>query len=272
MNGCRYLLAAVLTIVGSATTAGAAVRIIETQTPLSGDREARMTRVSIDMQRIRVETADEGGGQVMIFRADREVLWTLDPAKKTYREMTKADLERMASRVSDMRAQMQERLKDLPPDRRALVESMMKRQGMAGGAPPTDAPSKTVYTQVASNETVGDWTCDRYEGTRDGEQRWDVWTAGWSDVGLSVDDFAAFQGLSEFFSALSQQFGDEMLQVGPGLEQAYDGLPVRRISYRDGAPYTQYEISEISDQTFDDTMFVVPPDYQKLETPSMGRP
>lgn len=270
MKVITYLLGGALVLAASSTPTGAAVRIVETQTPINGDGAARMTRVWIDAQRIRVETADEGGAQVMIFRADQEVLWILEPAKKVYREMTKADLERMATQVNDMMAQMQERLKNLPPEQRAMVESMMNR-GMGGGMP-TETPSKTVYRKVASNEAVGEWSCDRYEGTRDGEKRWDVWTAGWSEVGLSADAFAAFQGLSEFFSTLSQQFGDDMLQVGPGLEQAYEGLPVRRISYRDGSPHMRHEITEIADESVDDGAFIVPTDYTKLDMPTMGRP
>ena len=48
---------------------------------------------------------------------------------------------------------------------------------------------------------------------------------------------------------------------------AFSGLPVRVVSFRDGTAQTVSEVTEASRQNFPDTLFQVPAGYQKREFP-----
>lgn len=105
--------------------------------------------------------------------------------------------------------------------------------GMPMAAEPT---SKTEYSLVASGQQVNQWTCDKYEGVRDGEKRREIWTVPPGEVGFEASDFQVMKQMSEFIKGLSQFGGGQAEQqtpfrVGAGGEgQDFSGVPVRQIN------------------------------------------
>ena len=55
----------------------------------------------------------------MIFDGTAQVMRTIDDEAKTYTEMTKADVEKLSGQMSGAMAQMQEQMKNMPPEARA---------------------------------------------------------------------------------------------------------------------------------------------------------
>ena len=76
-----------------------------------------------------------GAVQAMIFDGGKQVLYIVDPARKTYMEMTKADADRLGAQVQGAMAQMQAQLEKLPPAQRAQMEAMLKGRGGAAAVP-----------------------------------------------------------------------------------------------------------------------------------------
>ena len=73
-------------------------------------------QVQIEATRMRTEMAGPNGAMnVTIFDGGKQVLYIVDPARKTYIEMTKADADRMSTFVQQGMAQMQAHLETLPP-------------------------------------------------------------------------------------------------------------------------------------------------------------
>ena len=113
----------------------------------------RTSQVQIERTRMRTESSDQSGTQsIMIFDGAKKVLTTIDVGKKTYREMTEADVEKLAAQMSGAMTQLQEQMKNMPPEQRAMMEKMSGRMGgaMAGMA----APVKLQYRK-AGTDTVG---------------------------------------------------------------------------------------------------------------------
>ena len=109
----------------------------------------------------------------MVFDGVKQVLWLINDGRKTYSEMTKADVDRMGGQMSDAMARMQEQLKSLPP---------------------------------------------QSEGRR---------------------------------------------IVGTPEDQGFSGVPVRRISFRNGQQQSTTEISEVRRQTFPASTFELPAGFRK---------
>ena len=146
--------------------------------------------------------------QVVIFDGARQVLTMIDPQKKSYTEMTKEDVEKLGAQMSDAMAKMQKQLTNMPPEQRAKMEAMMKGRmgGRRGGG-------KTQYRK-AGTETVGKWTCDKYEGYEGGNKTSEVCTVDPKALGLTEADFAFTKEFVEFFKKIVPQMATQVFAIG----------------------------------------------------------
>ena len=138
---------------------------------------------------------------------------------KTYTEMTKADLDRVSGQMAGAMAQMQEQMKNMPPEARKRMEATMQGRGMPGGA---GVAARTEYKKVGTDK-VGKWTCDKYEGTRDGEKVAELCTVAPATLGFTPADFEVTRQMADFFSKLVPQGADQMFRIG-----STDGQRIRR--------------------------------------------
>jgi len=268
MKTATRLAAAVAAIGLSAAPAMAAEGVLIAQKITNGTTTTT-TQSQIEKTRMRSEIATSAGRrQIIIFDGSAQVLRMLDDEAKTYTEMTKADAERTRTQVDSAVAQMQEQMKNLPPEQRARMEALLKGRGAAltGGGPPTE------YKKIGTDK-VGKWTCDKYEGTKNGEKVSELCTVGPGALGFAAGDFDVTKQLAEFFSNMMPQAAEGLFRMGSATPSpnSFSGLPVRFVSFRNGAPGVVSEVTDISRQTFPDALFQVPSGYQKRDFPAMGR-
>jgi uncharacterized protein DUF4412 len=258
----RHAMAALsAAIVLSAVAAKGADGILIAQKMTSSSGTVTTHQIQIEKTRMRAETDAAGGRKMtMIFDGAAQVMRTIDDTAKTYTEMTKADLDSMSAQMSGAMAQMQEQMKNMPPETRKRMEALMQGRGVpgAGGGAPTE------YKKVGTDK-VGKWTCDKYEGTRNGEKVSELCTVAPATLGFGATDFDVTRQMAEFFSKLVPQGADQMFRVGSPAANGFAGLPVRTIIFRDGAPSITSEITDASRQNFPDSLFAVPAGYQKRE-------
>ena len=126
--------AVMLGVLGGVAQAADGVLLV-TRTTTSGS-EPRTNQVQIESKRMRAESSGAAGEKmIVLFDGTTQVMRLVDNEKKTYTEMTKEDVDALGGQMSAMMAQMEQQLKNLPPEQRAQVEAMMKGRGM-GGRPP----------------------------------------------------------------------------------------------------------------------------------------
>lgn len=224
------------------------------------------SQIQIEKNRMRAETASPNGGrQVVVFDGTAQVMRMIDIEKKTYTEMTKAEIDQLGGQMSAAMAKMQEQMKNMPPEQRAMVEGMMKGRGGAG-AP---AAPKTEYRK-AGTDTVGRWTCSKYEGFQNNQKVAEVCTVDPKALGFSLADFDVTRQMAAFFEKLMPQNADQMFRIGNAEEQGFSGVPVRRITSF-GPQQTVVELSEVSRQSFADSVFAVPEGFKKQQRLGRGR-
>ena len=223
------------------------------------------TQTQITKTKMRTEISDPAtGSQVVIFDGAAQVMYRLDVTRKTYTEMTKADVERMGSQMQGMMAQMQAQMASLPPAQRAQMEAMMRGRGAAMAAP----ASKTEYKR-SGTDRVGRWTCDKYDGIRDGQKASELCTVAPTALGFAPADFEVAQQLAEFFSKMMPQAADQITSVGRTEVQGFSGLPVRTITYVNGQSVTS-EITPAGRHAVPDSAFEIPTGFTKQTMPMMG--
>jgi hypothetical protein len=252
-----------------AGTAYAADGILIVQKTTTGAGNGRTNQIQMDATHMRVESANPmGGTMLMIFDGAKQTMYTIDPVKKTYSEMTKEDVDKVSDQMAGAMAQMQQALKGMSPEQRARIDAMMKGRG----APSTTAPVKPTYKRVGT-DTVGKWKCDRYDGYEGAEKTSEICTVDPRTLGFTTADFAVAQQMMDFFQRMippSMRTGasvSQMFSVGTN-ELGFSGIPVRTIN---GSITT--EISEVTRQAFPASTFAVPAGFQKTESPfaALGR-
>jgi hypothetical protein len=200
---------------------------------------------------------------VFVFDGAAQVMRMIDPAKKSYVEMTRAEVEQLGGQMAGAMAKMQEALKGLPPEQRAKMEAMMRGRGMGAAAATTE------YRKAGSGK-AGKWTCDRYDGYQNGQKTSEVCTVDPKTLGFAIADFEVARQLADFFRQLMPQNADQMFSVGGNEPQGFTGIPVRRV-YSIGQQQVVSEVTEVSRQTFPDASFAVPAGFQRQAFGPPGR-
>lgn len=214
-------------------------------------------QVQITKNRMRAEMADGSGSQqAVIFDGERQVMVVINAGRKSYSEITKADVDRFATQMQDMMAKV-------PPEMRAQVEAMMKGRGMGAGT-----PAKTEYRKAGTDKTAK-WTCDKYDGYQNGQKTSEICTVDPGVLGLSVADFAVTQQFVEFFDKLMPLAAGQIFSLGQVQTQGFSGLPVKSSSTFGGRTTTS-EVTDVSRQTFPESMFAAPAGFQKETFPALG--
>lgn len=208
---------------------------------------------------MRIETQTQDELMTMIFRSDKQVFWVINTKEKTYMEMTREDIKKTKAMMDGAMKMMQEQLKNMPPEQRAMIEEMMKGQAMPA------RPPKKVFKKVASGMRVRQWKCDKYEGYSGRQLTEEVWTASTKNLGIGQKDFRVMQSMAEFMSEFSPDTAS-LFSIGSEKwekEQGYPGIPVRLISYSDGKKVFQMELQDVKKSRIDPSRFNLPKGYTK---------
>jgi hypothetical protein len=223
-------------------------------------------QIQIEKSRMRADVQANGGKQTMVFDGVRQVMLMINDEKKTYSEITKADIDKLGAQMSDAMAQMQASMAKLPPEQRAQMEKMMA--GRMGGAGAAATATKTEYKKMGSDK-VGKWTCDKWEGSQNGQKTVELCTVDPAALGFALADFDVTRDMQAFFAKLVPQGSENMFRIGKMEEQGFSGVPVRRVTF--GARPSTSEMQEVTRQNFPDAMFAAPAGYAKEDSPFGGR-
>ena len=223
------------------------------------------SQVQIEKTRMRAEMPGPAGlAQVVVFDGAAQVMRMIDTTNNTYTEMTKADVDRTANQMSGAMAQMQERMKSLPPEQRAQMEAVLRGRGVGGAAPAT---TKTEYRKTGTDH-VGKWTCQKYDGYQGEKKVSEICTVEPGVLGVTPGDFEITKQLAAFFQRLSPASANQLLTIGSP-ELGFSGIPVR--SHIIGTRDTTIEITEVTRKVFGDDTFSVPAGFQKRASPFGAR-
>ncbi|MDD5529106.1 MAG: DUF4412 domain-containing protein [bacterium] len=212
-------------------------------------------KMYLDKDCMRVDTKAGGEEQSFIFRKDKETFWVINYKEKSFREITKKDLQEIKAKIEEAVKMME----NLPPEQKEMIEKMMKGQ-MSGNTP------KIVYKKISSGEKVNQWVCNKYEGYLDNKKEEEIWTTDWEKLGLSINDFKVMQSIGEFMGEFSKGLGSSFYKVGTEEnKQNYIGIPIKTINYSDNEITYTTELKEIQRQNLTSSLFDVPSGFKKTE-------
>ncbi len=205
----------------------------------------------------KMKVVDKGGdGSITIIRLDREVVWSIDPAKREYSEMTFAEMEQAmakAGRTMDVAiARLQEEMDNMPEEQRKMIEKMMGGK-MPGMSAQSDAPIKV--TNTGEKKTISGFSCTKYVVQQGDQTLTTLWV---------TNDVKGFKELAEDWKAFSKRMAALAQRFGKGMEEAtkqIDGFPIQTEM---GSVVTT--VTKIERRTTPASEFEVPSGYKKVKS------
>ncbi len=236
-------------------------------------------QVTIYLEPRRVATAsnEDGRSQSFVYLADEKLVRIIDHERKVYRELNEQELEKMGAVMTDamsqVRKQMAERMKNMTPEQRAMMEKMMGGRLAQMQQAQTGAQSAgTTYQRAAGSAEIGGHACDWYDGYRQEQLATKICAADWDDFDFSADDFQVFREMAQFIGKLAPGMADRIDFGSPeDAKERYPGFPVQQTSYADGKAVTKTTMQEYRRDDIPADVYAAPGGYKREQGFSAAR-
>lgn len=194
-------------------------------------------------------------GQAVIIRLDREKFYMVNPAEKTYSEMTFKEMEegmkKAGAQMDKRKAEMQEKMKDMPEEQRKMVEKMMGPMGGAAGK-----EEKVDVTGPGEKKTIVGYTCAKYTASSGGKDLLTMWTS---------KDVKGFEAIRNDWEEISKRMVALNPMGGKGIVEAFrkiEGFPLQTEMMGVTTVVTKIEKRSTPASQFD-----IPEGFTKTESP-----
>jgi hypothetical protein len=196
------------------------------------------------------KVVDENNQHVAIIRLDREMLYSIEPAKKEYSEMTFAELEKEMQKASAKMADMQKQMQGMPPEQRAMVEKML------GNA--TDKTPVTV-TPGSETRTISGFSCKKYTLQRGEKTVVTVW---------ATKDITGYEAIRKDWDQVQKRLMAMVPGGARGIAEAMANVPGFAIetSMEGGMKNV---VTKFEKRSVPTSEFEVPAGYKKVKNPSL---
>ncbi len=150
--------------------------------------------------KIDIAPGEGGSGGAAIFRGERREMVVVDDDEQAYYVIDQEAMRAIAGQVNQAMSQVQEALKNVPEDQRAMFEKMMKeRMPKQPAAPQRPA---TELRKTGERETHGGYPCVKYEVLREGRKIREMWVTDWGNIEGGEEAADAFEEMADFFQEL----------------------------------------------------------------------
>ena len=256
---------------------GGVVFEVETTDHRTGRTETSETMVEGKNLAMEVPASAGQGEGSAIFRGDRKEMVIVDHGEKAYTVIDEEMLSAIGGQVNQAMAQVQEALKNVPEDQRAMVEQMLKqRMGDAmGQAAPQGSAPKSELVKTGGKESHNGYRCTMYEIRLDGRKTHELCVTPWSEVEGSTEARDAFLAIGDFAQEMMDSLSQMSGMANPGGDsfsvyrhfQELDGFPVVTRSFSGDELTDESLLRSSTRRTLDPADFEPPAGYKRRSMP-----
>lgn len=210
--------------------------------------------------------SDNDDGE-MIFRGDRREMIVVDHKDKSYIVMDEATMQRIAGQVGGIMSQIEEALKNVPEDKRAMVEQMMKERMPQQQA--RSPRSKSEIKKTGERGTKNGFPCVKYDVFRGGQKIRELWVTDWDNVEGGSDVVDIWNDMGEFYTEMLDaipDFGQDNRGGDPAFVHMKElgGFPVVTKEFEDdGSLSDESSLRSARRRTLDPADFEPPAGYKR---------
>lgn len=203
-----------------------------------------------------------------LFDSSRNKMVLIDHERRAYYEMDPETMKQQMDSVStQLSAQMEQMLANMPEDQRELMkEQMAKMMGQEGGG---EMQPKIEFRKTGQSQTVAGFKCKIVEVMRGGGPIQRVCVTPVSDLGISGGDVAALEKMFTFMrdmsDAVSSMRGDESPDAIMNVNEM-GGVPMRIEDLTRGEVSEVTGVSTASQPAY---KYSIPAGYQKQAMPGL---
>ena len=214
--------------------------------------------------KVRMNNPTNGNGMIL----KNAVLYVFDDKRKTYTELDKATMKKAADQAGAAMAQMQEQLKNMPPEQRAQMEKMLgaNMPGAMSGKQDTYEAKDT-----GRNETSEGRKCRVWNLLKNGAPHEELCVVPYSSLAGKENFEKAFKELADAAAGMTGNLPGANASIEA--RKAVDGFPVR-VRYFDAAGKprgTETVMTRWLEESLPASTFEIPAGYTKKELPTMSR-
>ena len=242
----------------------------------AGSETAGRSEGKVKGQNIRLDYYEKGEmiDGSMIFRGDQDKLIMINHDDKTYIVLDEAAMEALGSRMDQVMNEMEEALKEVPPEKREMVRKMMKER-MPGMADSEEEPQ----IKKAGSGKVGEYSCTKYDVYKGDVKIMQHCVAPWSKIKGGDEMKSAMLAMGDFMDTMAEKFSSSSSFAGPGVQsernmfkqlRKLDGFPVQTIMYQQGEVIGESSLVSSKEETVDASAFEPPKGYNP-QTFNMGQ-
>lgn len=242
-----------------------------------GDTQGQTMVMKVEGLRLRMDLPSEqdGASTSMIFLGDEDRLLAVNHSEKSYFQLDEETVTALADRLGggmeQAMAAMQEQLKNLPPEQRAVAEKMMKERmpQMAGAS--QVAVAKPDIRRTSNRATVAGVACVDFEVWRGGVREQVMCVADWSKVPDARQAMAAMEAMAGFservLGVLQEKMGGQLgMPSNPFAElEALGGLPIRVREYDGGVLSSESILTSIVSGSVPTSLLSEPAGYRRTQ-------
>jgi hypothetical protein len=190
----------------------------------------------------------EEKGKITVIRLDKEVIYSIDPDKRTYSELSFSEMNGMRDKIAAM---MKKRMESMSPEQRKMLEGKM------GEA--KERSSRYEVSKTGETKSISGFTCTKYVVKRYGGETETVWAA--ADIGGGMESLR--QDMEQFMKKMSTSLGTG--KVGTEWYTEIRGFPIQTESH--GSTRT---VTKIEQRSINGSEFEVPAGYTKVKEEGMS--
>lgn len=205
------------------------------------------------------------GGMIL----KNSTITVLDDKHKTYREMDKESLKNLANQAGAAMAQLQEKIKNMSPEQRAMMEKAMGNH-IPGGMGAQGTPDTYAAKDTGKSETVEGRTCRIWQTTRNGAPLEELCVVPYASLPGREDLEKAFKAMADAFEDLSGAIPNVEKAMKARLSVKGYPVRVRRYDAQGALRKSETVLTKWTEENLPAAVFEVPPGYTKQEMPRFG--
>ena len=208
----------------------------------------------------------------MVFRGDRNLFWNIDHDRQEYIEINKEIFKLISTQLDAVQVKMKEAMAQMPPEQRAMMESMMKNS-LATAMQGVSGIPKITFKKTNQKKTINGYPCVRFDVFKNGEKDNEIWATSWKAMGVEKGALNAFSKMAVFMNQLiatmkNNPYVQRMNTDIPDLSQI-DGFPVRVRSFKHGKVMRETTFTSVIKVKTSNADFTPPNNYRKKTMPGV---